>query len=423
MDGGGGGGYDAPKLSAIAVQSIGYGTPVQVLMGTDRVSPILGWTANFRRVEKDSGGGKGMGGSGGKQTVYYADVLMFVCEGPIRGFGRVWRDKKKHDTLAKAGFSFSNTGLRPQAAWGNLTVNFPAQALAYSGTALVAASSYELSDGATLGNHAIETFGLLTSAGPAAQNHLDAHIQDVISEFLTNPYWGAISSQSAQIMLDTAHCHDYCRARGLLVSPLLSSVRPAHEYLAEWAQIANAGIVWSEGVLKFRPYADHAFSGDFGSYAPDTQIRRHFDADDGAVYEHIEPTRKKPQDCYNSVAVKYLNRAREYNESIIKKDDLAAIDADGLRPAEDIELECIKLANVAAIVAYTQLQRYLYIRNQYRITTDCDADLLEPVDFITVSSAGLGLVNHRCRIVSIDDNQNGSLTLSVEDAPIGAYSG
>lgn len=423
MFGGGGGGYQAPKLSSIQIQSIGYGSPIQVLFGTGRVSPILIWTANFQRHEHDQSGGKGFGSGGSKSYTYTADIMLAIVEGEIRGLGRVWRDKDKHDNTAKAGFTFTANGARPQSAWGHLTTNYAGQALAYNGTALMAASNYQLTEGATLGNHSVEVFGLRTSADTAAQNHLDAHIKDVIDTFLTDPYFGAIAGQTAQIPLDTAHMHAYCVARGLLISPLLDSTRPAHEYLAEWAKIANAGIVWSEGVLKFRPLSDLAYSNAFGSYAPDTTIAYHFDADDGAVYELIRPTLKKSQDCYNQVTIEYLNRANDYNDASIIKDDLASIDDDGLRPADAVKLECIKVSRVATIVALTELQRQLYLRDDYEIQTDCDADLLEPVDFVTVSCAYLGLNTTRCRVKSCEDNADGSLTFIVEAAPTGGYCG
>lgn len=421
--GGGGGGYQAPKLSAIQIQSIGYGSPIQLLLGTDRVSPILIWTANFQRHEHEQSGGKGFGGGGGKSYTYTADIILALAEGEIRGTGRVWHDKDKYDDTAKAGFSFTANGARPQAAWGYLDTQYPTEALAYSGTAYVAASNYQLSDGATLGNHSIETFGLCTSADTAAQNHLDAHIKDVIETFLTDPYFGAVAEQTAQIPLDTAHMHTYCVARGLLISPLLNSTRPAHEYLSEWAKIANAGIVWSEGTLKFRPLSDLAYSNTFGSYAPDTTIAYHFDADDGAVYKLIKPTLKKPQDCYNQVTIEYLDRANDYNNASIVKDDLAAIDDDGLRPAQSIKLECIKVSRVATIVAFTELQRQVYPRDDYEIQTDCDADLLEPVDFITFTCTLMGKIMQRCRVKSIEDNPDGRLVFMVEEAPVGGYCG
>lgn len=420
---GGGGGYQAPKLSAISIQAIGHGAPIQLLFGTDRVSPILIWTANFLRHEHDQSGGKGVGGGGGQSYTYTADVLFAVTEGEVRGFGRVWRDKNRHDDLAKAGFSWWAPGARPQTAWGHLTTNYSGQALAYSGLALLGASNYALSDGATLGNHSVETFGLLTSADSNAQNHLDAHIKDIIATFLTDPYFGAVAGQTAQIPLDMAHMHTYCVARGLLISPLLNSTRPAHEYLTEWAKIANAGIVWSEGTLKFRPLSDISYSGAFGSYTPNTTISYHFDADDGAVYALIRPARKTSQDCYNQVTVEYINRNNDYNDASIIKDDLALIDDDGLRPADPLKLDCIKLTRVAVIVAYTALQQGLYLRNDYEIQTDCNADLLEPVDFVTVSCSALGLDHARCRVKSCEDNAGGALTFIVEEAPTGGYCG
>jgi hypothetical protein len=74
-------------------------------------------------------------------------------------------------------------------------------------------------------------------------------------------------------------------------------------------------------------------------------------------------------------------------------------------------------------VAHIQLVRGLYIRNEYSIQTWCDADLLEPLDFITLTDAGLGLNAVRCRITAIEDDQEGKLTITAEEAPEGVYNG
>ena len=66
---------------------------------------------------------------------------------------------------------------------------------------------------------------------------------------------------------------------------------------------------------------------------------------------------------------------------------------------------------------------YGYIRNEYTLKTFCDADLLEPLDFVVVTDEALGMTITRCRIIAIDDEQDGNLTITVEEAPEGVYHG
>jgi hypothetical protein len=412
-----------PKLSAIAIQSMGYGVPIQVCYGSNRVSPTLGWTRDFKSVQhQSSSGGKGGGGGGSISYTYSASVILFVCEGTIRGYGQMWRDKNIYPALSGAvGISALTPGSLAQAPWSYLSASYPAEAIRYPGVSYVSASNYTLSDGATLGNHSFEIFGRCLSATITDQNYTDAHIADIIADFIGNTIYGAVDANSATITTDTASLHSYCRARGLLISPLLSSKKPAHEYLTEWATIANCGIVWSEGKLKFIPYADTAYSNSFGTYAPVTTIRYAFN--DDSIAEPVQPKRKKPIDCYNKITIEHLNRSKSYNKTITDVSDQAAVEQYGLRPADNLVFDSITLTRVAKIVAHTQLLRGLYIRNEYTIQGWCDADLLEPLDFITITDAGIGMNAARCRIISIADEQDGRLTIIAEEAPAGVYSG
>lgn len=418
MFGGGDSAAKTPALSALSIQSMGYGVPIQICYGTNRVSPILGWTADFEAVEApSSSGGKMFGGgaSGGGSYSYYSAIMLFIGEGAtsIRGFGKVWRDKDIYDNITKAGFTFAVSG--GQDVWGYIATKHPDQALTYRPLALVAASKYPLRDGATLGNHSIEVFGRKISETDTDQNYIDAHIKEVISDFLNNTRYGAIDGNTASLTLDMAAMHDYTVARNLLISPLLTEQRQAYEYLKEWALIANSGIVWSEGKLKFIPYADQDFTNAYGSYTADTTIRYTFDNDN--IEEPITVIIKKKIDCYNQVTVECLNRNNAYNKLPVPAADQSDVENFGLRDAETIVLHAICVPATAKIVAHTELQRGLYIRKEYTIKGWCDADLLEPLDFITLPD------DKRCRVKSITDSQDGRLTITAEEAPEGVYCG
>lgn len=419
---GGGRGSSAPALSAISIQTMGYGVPVQVAYGSTRVSPTLGYLADFTATaHESSSGGKGGGDGGGSISYTYAATIeFFVCEGVIRGYGKAWRDKDIYADTVAAGFNFLSLGTYPQSTWGVVDTYHPTESLAYSGTALLGASSYQLGSNAALGNHSVEVFGRCLSAISTDQNYLDAHVRDVVIDFLTEAHYGAIASQSA-VDLETDRMHDYCRACGILISPLLRSQKPAHEYLSQWAMVANAGLVWSEGKLKFIPYADENITGNGVNFISDNAIRYAFD--DDTMAELIKPRRKKPADAFNSVPFECLDRANDYNKFADAAKDQASIESVGIRPASSLMLDCICVPGTAVKVAHTQLLRGLYIRKEYTISGWCDADLLEPLDFISVTDVDLGENAVRCRVTAIEDGQEGVLTITAEEAPLGCFNG
>lgn len=427
--GGGGAGSQVARLSGVQVQENGYGNVIKIVYGTHKTTPILIWANGFFSQKVDSGGGKGGGGkSGGASYRYYSDVILAVCEGTILDFGRLWRDKEKYETYSKK-FEFKRLGLANQLVWDRLTSKYPLdQQLTYRGIAYVAHAKYQLRDGAVMGNHSIEVKGIGVSATPGQQNTEDAHIQTIINDFITNPRYGAVSADSYNFTIESAQMHDYCRARGLLISPVLAEQKEASAYLEEWLVIANAAMVWSEGVLKLLPYADTAYSNSFGTYTPETTIRAHFDSTN--IGTLIKPIRKNPTDCFNSVKIDCTNRGQDYAKHTQEVKDDTSIRLDGNRPAPKVTMEAITTPRVANIVGRTQLHRGLYIRNSYQIDCFCDNgnDLLEPLDFVTITEPDIGLINLRCRIVSIDDtmldgSDGANMSILVEEATTGAYNG
>ncbi|MBT9098390.1 phage tail protein [Methylovulum psychrotolerans] len=417
--GGGSSASTVSKFSSLNVQTAGYGVAIQVCYGRNRVYPTLGYYTDFAAHPQSQGGGKG-GGGGSSSYTYSATVIYLLCEGAIRNMGKLWKDKQGFATLASGGFTFGKTGTYPQDAWGYLVTAHPGDALGYSGTALVAASNYDLGNTNSLGNHSVEIFGRCLSGSSGDQNYSDCHIKDIIPDFLENEHYGAIDPQIITIPLRLSAMHDYCAARGILISPLLSAQKPANEYLTEWAMVANAEIVYSEGHLSFLPYSDQSFSNDFATYTPDTEIRAHFDDDN--TQSPIKPTRKKAADCYNSVLVEYLNAGNSYNKSTVEYEDQASVDFDGLREMSTLVLDCIKTGLVALRVARCEVSKSLYIRNEYEIIAPLDYDFLQPMDFITASDSVLGLNFTRLRIKAVEDDGS-ILTITAAIAPIGVYSG
>ena len=153
-------------FSAIQIQTSSQGIPVPVYYGTTRVSDNLLWYAGFTATQQSSGGkGGALASAAGKNQTgtynYSASVIFGVGEGPLLGYGQAWASKTA-TTLAALGLT-AFLGTYPQAAWGFVTSNYPAQARPYTGIAYVAASSYQLGSGAELPTHTFETYGFFSS--------------------------------------------------------------------------------------------------------------------------------------------------------------------------------------------------------------------------------------------------------------------
>lgn len=154
----------SPRLDVFRIQTSSYGRPIGLVWGQTRVPGNLLWYGNFRAIPHttvEESGGKGGGGGVTTETTtftYQAALVCALCEGPIDGVGVIWRGKEMF-TLAQLGFSLFN-GTPQQAPWGYLLTNFPAQAIGYEDTAIVAHPNYQLTDNAELHNHNFEIKGL-----------------------------------------------------------------------------------------------------------------------------------------------------------------------------------------------------------------------------------------------------------------------
>jgi hypothetical protein len=91
-----------PRLQDLRVQSSGYGSVIPRVYGKARLSGNVIWMRGFdeeTRTETQTvgGGGKGGGGGGRQRTttvtyVYFCDVAVALCEGPIAGIGKMFAD-------------------------------------------------------------------------------------------------------------------------------------------------------------------------------------------------------------------------------------------------------------------------------------------------------------------------------------------
>jgi len=250
-----------PSYTGLQLQTSVNTLPIPIVYGRSKVAANIIWYANFQTEAVQSSGGKGGSFTATTGYNYSADLILALCEGPINGIAKIWRDQSiyaPHDL----GLTLFN-GATPQPVWGYLAANYPNQALAYQGTAYVCAASYQLGSAADVGNHNFEIVGILAGS---ADNLLDCDPTQVIYDFLTNPQYGA-SFDPAKIDTNTLYgapgdssLQSYCRAMGIAISPCINSQEQASAILNRWLQILNCAAVWSGGKLKFIPYGDQTIN-------------------------------------------------------------------------------------------------------------------------------------------------------------------
>ncbi|MBF0186157.1 MAG: phage tail protein, partial [Magnetococcales bacterium] len=195
--------------------------------------------------------------------------------------------------------------------------------------------------------------------------------------------------------------------------------------IARLMKITNSEVYFSEGVLKVTPLGDALVTGNGVTFTPNLTPVYELTEDDFIVSGQEDPvtvTRKPSVDVYNHVKVEFLNASNQFNTEVAEAKDMVSIDLFGLRSMDSIKFHEIKSAAVARIVAQNILQRMQYVRNTYGFKLGWRHCLLEPTDLVTLTDAGTGLDKTPVRILSIEEDEIGLLTVEAEDAPFGVFS-
>lgn len=411
------------RILSLQVQRSSQGLTLPVIYGRTRVAGNLIWYGDFTTIEHKTTtrqGGKGGGGVTQEDIkyTYEAAVMLALCEGEISGVGRIWRDKEKFDSLAQLRLTLMRGG-DEQPLWTHLAqAKHQNQALNYSGTAYLCSPNYELTKSAQIYQHNFEVIGKLGYSG----NIPDANPRDIIRDLLTNQRYGC--GFPADSIGDTDRYSNYCRAVGIFLSPAYTEQGEAQRNISELLEQTNSAAVFSQGRLKIVPYGDGSYSGNGAAYVADNKALYDLTDDDFIVSGAEDPVsveRKTNADAFNQVQVEYLDRDNDYNVAIAEVKDQANIEQYGLRPKEAVKMHGICNGKVAQKVAQQLLQRALYVRNEYEFKLGWKYCLLEPMDIVTLTDAGLGLNKTPVRITEIEEDEEGVLSIKAEDYPVGVY--
>jgi Putative phage tail protein len=258
-------------VGSLQFQTSEAGGVIPLIYGTTKVSPNLVDYDDFRATPSKQAGGKGKGGGGGKgggqQYMYSASFIMAICQGPIAGFGMAWWDKNIGTVAGLQSISSINLGTDGQAVDPYWASAHPAKSISYSGTANIVFANYQLGNTATLPNFTFEVIGIGAGVSGASPNGYDANPAQIVSDFLTNPRYGAnfpLANLDQAMTSDAASSYaSYCAALGLFLSPLLDQQQEAQQSLADITQVTNSAIVWSGALLKIIPYGDQSVTNAF----------------------------------------------------------------------------------------------------------------------------------------------------------------
>lgn len=410
------------RILSLQVQQSSQGLTLPVVYGRARVAGNLIWYGDFTTIETKTTTRQGGKGGGGVQQedisyTYEAAVMMALCEGEIKGIGRIWRDKEKFESLSQLRLNLAKGG-DEQPTWTHLQQpKHQAQAINYSGTAYIYSPNYELTKSAQIYQHNFEVIGKMGYSSSIP----DANPSEIIRDMLTNQNYGC--GFPAENLGDTSVYGVYCRAAGIFLSPVYSEQTEAQQNISELLEQTNSAAVFSQGRLKIVPYGDVKLSGNGAVYVPNLTPVYDFTDDDFIVSGAEDPLkveRKTNADAYNQIQVEYLDRANDYNIAVAEVKDQANIEQYGLRPKDAIKMHGICDAKVANHVAQLLLQRALYVRNEYEFKLSWKYCLLEPMDLVTLTDEGLGLDKTPVRIIEIEEDEEGVLTVKAEDFPMGA---
>ena len=411
------------RILSLQVQQSSQGLTLPVIYGRTRVAGNLVWYGDFVTIEHKTTtrqGGKGGGGVTQEDIkyTYEAAVMLALCEGEIQGVGRIWREKEKFDSLAQLRLTLMRGG-DEQPLWTHLQqAKHQDQALNYSGTAYLCSPNYELTKSAQIYQHNFEVIGKLGYSG----NIPDANPREIVLDLLTNQRYGC--GFPSQNIGDTDRYSNYCRAVGIFLSPAYTEQGEVQRNISELLEQTNSAAVFSQGRLKIIPYGDGSYSGNGAVYVADNKAVYDLTDDDFIVSGAQDPVkveRKTNADAFNQIQVEYLDRNNDYNVAIAEVKDQANIEQYGLRPKDAIKMHGICDAKVAQKVAQQLLQRALYVRNEYEFKLGWKYCLLEPMDIVTLTDAGLGLNKTPVRITEIEEDEEGVLSIKAEDYPVGVY--
>lgn len=402
----------ADMIADFQINTASYGEVVPEILGTTRVSGNIIDYDDFTAHEHKSTTRTGKGG-GAKHTnityTYSVAAAIALCEGPIAGIGKVWRDKEIYDyPNEKIELTLFN-GDVAQAPWPYMLSKHPEKALPYSGLAYMA-GVVDLGERGSLPQYNFEVFGKLRDTGDGTDVNPADYIEHVLQ------------SVGADVQIEgIENFRAYCKAADILIStPPEQKSAKAQQIINDIAEITNSLVFWSTDRLKIVPLADKPI----GTWTPANQIQYNLTADDfiaGTDGQLILYKRKDTSEAYNEATVEFINRANSYEKETVSFEVVADVQRNGLKPASKKSAHYLYTKARAQYYAEQLAMKRLYAKTQYTFRLDWAFCTLEVGDLVTLTDEACQLNKQIVVITAVNEAADGQLEFTAEGKPAGTY--
>lgn len=402
----------ADMIADFQINTASYGEVVPEILGTTRVSGNIIDYEDFTAHEHKTTTRTGKGG-GSKHTdisyTYTVAAAIALCEGPIAGIGKVWKDKEVYQYPNENIQLTLFNGAVAQAPWPYMTSKHPDKALPYSGLAYMA-GVVDLGDRGSLPQYNFEVYGKLRDTGDG----VDVNPADYIEHVL--------QSVGADVQIEgIENFRAYCKAADILIStPPAQKSAKAQQIINDIAEITNSLVFWSTDRLKIVPLADKPI----GDWTPANQIQYDLTADDfiaGTDGQLILYKRKDTSEAYNEATVEFINRANSYEKETVSFEVVADVQRNGLKPASKKTAHYLYTKARAQYYAEQLAMKRLYAKTQYTFRLDWAFCTLEVGDLVTLTDEACQLNKQIVVITAVNEAADGQLEFTAEGKPAGTY--
>lgn len=402
----------ADMIADFQINTASYGEVVPEILGTTRVSGNIIDYEDFTAYEHKTTTRTGKGG-GSKHTdisyTYTVAAAIALCEGPIAGIGKVWKDKEVYQYPNESIQLTLFNGAVAQAPWPYMTSKHPDKALPYSGLAYMA-GVVDLGDRGSLPQYNFEVYGKLRDTGDG----VDVNPADYIEHVL--------QSVGADVQIEGIdNFRAYCKAADILIStPPAQKSAKAQQIINDIAEITNSLVFWSTDRLKIVPLADKPI----GTWTPANQIQYNLTADDfiaGTDGQLILYKRKDTSEAYNEATVEFINRANSYEKETVSFEVVADVQRNGLKPASKKTAHYLYTKARAQYYAEQLAMKRLYAKTQYTFRLDWAFCTLEVGDLVTLTDEACQLNRQIVVITAVNEAADGQLEFTAEGKPAGTY--
>lgn len=402
----------ADMIADFQINTASYGEVVPEILGTTRVSGNIIDYDDFTPHEHRSTTKAGKGG-GAKHTnityTYSVAAAIALCEGPIAGIGKVWRDKEVYEyPNEKIELTLFNGDIA-QAPWPYMLSKHPEKALPYSGLAYMA-GVVDLGERGSLPQYNFEVYGKLRDTGDGTDVNPADYIEHVLQ------------SVGADVQIEgIENFRAYCKAADILIStPPEQKSAKAQQIINDIAEITNSLVFWSTDRLKIVPLADKPI----GTWTPANQIQYNLTADDfiaGTDGQLILYKRKDTSEAYNEATVEFINRANSYEKETVSFEVVADVQRNGLKPASKKSAHYLYTKARAQYYAEQLAMKRLYAKTQYTFRLDWAFCTLEVGDLVTLTDEACQLNRQIVVITAVNEAADGQLEFTAEGKPAGTY--